>query len=180
MCGPSVNLSLHQQIAAVALQAMVSEALPEGDLPRGVKALDRWSDGRYGAVLFLVDGELDLWDSSGHAVLHYVDADRLADGSWLTQGSGGAGIQEPEELLIGRSSGIYRLGGSCRDRLRLTRGIATSDVGTIRLRNERGVHERTPGVQGFFLLGITHQDPITHAYAVTAEGHEVSDRAILL
>lgn len=175
-----MNYRLHRQIDDIALQALAGQTLPTGDLPRGINALDLWSDGHYGAMLFWIDGDLNLWDSFGHAMLHQVDADRLADGSWVVQGGGGACVEERNELLAGRSTGIYRLGGSSRDLLRVTRGIATPDVSTIRLRNERGVQERTPGAKGFFLLGTTHQDPITYAYAVIADGREITDQAILL
>lgn len=173
------NREFRNNIDKVALRALAIGALPASGLPAGVRALDVWSNDRYGAVLFWVDRELDLW-GFGHAVLYHVDVDRLADGGWWVSGRSGSGSYKPAVVLASKPSGIHRLGSSRRDSVRLTIGIATPDVRTIRLRSKFGARERPPGVQGFFLLGITHQDPITYAYAVTAEGHEIADQALLL
>jgi hypothetical protein len=175
----AVTRELRYDIDQVALHALAIGALPASGLPAGVRALDLWSNDRYGAVLFWVDRELDLW-GFGHAVLHHVDADRLADGSWQASGRSGSGSYKPAAVLAGKPSGLHRLGGSRRDPIRMTIGIATPDVRTIRLRNKSDARERPPGIEGFFLLGITHQDPITYAYAVTANGHEIADQALLL
>jgi len=64
--------------------------------------------------------------------------------------------------------------------MRVTTGIASHDVAAIRLRNEHHARERPLGADGFFLLGITYQDPITYAYALNREGQQLPGEPLLL
>lgn len=76
--------------------------------------------------------------------------------------------------------GLHRLGGSSHDLVRLTFAIASPEVTTIHLRGAHDLSERWPGVDGFCLFGITHQDPITYAHAVDATGAVLPDEPLLL
>lgn len=64
--------------------------------------------------------------------------------------------------------------------MRVTIGIASPDVAAIRLRDKNTVSERPPGADGFFLLGITYQDPITYASGLNSEGEEIPGEPLLL
>jgi hypothetical protein len=64
--------------------------------------------------------------------------------------------------------------------VRVTIGIASPDVAAICLRDTNAARERPPGVDGFFLLGITYQDPITYASALNSEGKEIPGDPLLL
>jgi hypothetical protein len=139
-----------------------------------VRTLDLWSNERYGAVLFLVDRD-------HHCALHHVDAERSPGAPWTTTGGGGfSSTHRPQRLLRGRPPGLHRLGGGTRDPVRLTIGIVTPEVAAIRLRDDHGTRERLPGRDGFFLLGITFQDPITYAAAVDRSGNELPGEPLLL
>jgi hypothetical protein len=154
--------------------------LPTAGLPAGVRPLDLWSDDRYGSVLFWADRELDLFDR-GHAALYLHHARQLRDGKWQSTGGGGYGAHEPQEIVADQPGGLHRFGGASHDSVRLTIGIATSDVAVIRLRDDRGrTRDRRPGADGFFLLGITYQDPITYAYAINSRGEELPGEPLLL
>ncbi len=43
-----------------------------------------------------------------------------------------------------------------------------------------GARERSLGADGFFLLGITHQDPITYACPINSEGEQFPGEPLLL
>jgi hypothetical protein len=164
----------HRILDSLTLAALEQDALPDADPASGVQPLDVWSNGRYGAVLFLVDRH-------DHCALHHVDAERTPGAQWRTPGGGGfTSTRSPQRLLAGRAPGLHRLGGGTRDPVRLTIGIATPDVVAIRLRDDRGVRERPPGREGFFLLGITFQDPITHASALDRSDTELEGEPLLL
>ena len=169
---------LRAAIGRWALESLEAGALLDGGSP-GVRPLDLWSNGRYGSVLFWVDRELDISDY-GHALLVHHNAKRLEDGTWRSTGSGGMGSDERERILAGLSSGLHRLGGGSQDPMRVTIGIASADVAAIRLRDKHAERERPPGLDGFFLLGITHQDPITYASALNSEGKEIPGDPLLL
>ncbi|MBV9165996.1 MAG: hypothetical protein JO342_07570 [Solirubrobacterales bacterium] len=162
-----------------ALESLRGGASASSELPTGVRALDLWSDGDYGSVLFWIDRDHDPWDW-GQATLEHVDAKRSKRGSWRITGGGGAGSDEPAEILAGCSSGLHKLAGGSDGSLRLTVGIATPDVAVIRLRDGHKARERPPGADGFFLLGITVGDPLTFAYAVDATGAEIPAEPLLL
>jgi hypothetical protein len=172
----------HELRAAIgrwALRSLEAGTLLDAGLPAGVTPLDLWSNDRYGSVLFWVDRELDISDF-GHAMLIHHNAKCLQDGNWRSTGSGGMGSHEPERILAGLSSGLHRLGGGSQDPMRVTIGIASPDVAAIRLRDKNTARERRPGADGFFLLGITDQDPITHASALNSEGEEIPGEPLLL
>lgn len=145
--------------------------MPTAGLPAGVKALDLWSKGQYGSVLFWLDRNRDLSIvSHGRTPLYHHDAEHYPDGGWRSTGGGSHSTYEPGQILANKAPGIHKLGGGTRDPVRVTIGIATHDVAAIRLRDKAGAHERPPGADGFFLLGITHQDPITYVYAIDSGG----------
>jgi len=87
--------------------------LPAPGSPAGVRALDLWSNGRYGSVLFWVDRKLEL-SSFDHAVLLHHNARRPQEGRWRSTGSGGLGMDtyEPEQILADQPPGLHRLGGA--------------------------------------------------------------------
>jgi len=134
---------------------------------------------RYGSVLFWVDRELDI-SAFGHAMLIHHHANCLQDGEWRSTGSGGMASYEPEQIFAGLPSGLRSLGGGSHDPVRVTIGIASRNVVAIRLRDDNGTRERPLGADGFFLLGITYQDPITYAYAINSEGEELPGERLLL
>lgn len=177
--GP-VNWELHRLINRVALDALAAGVLPEHDLTAGVRALDFWSNGRFGAVLFWLDRDQAL-SAHGHATLHVAQAKRDDDHGWRSSGGAGFGTFEPQKILDGLPPGLHKLGGAAQDPVRLTVGIATPDVVTIQIRNDcHDTHDRQPGAGGFFVLGITHQDPITRAHAIGRIGDELPSEPILL
>lgn len=77
---------------------------------------------------------------------------------------------EPDQILADQPLGLHKLGGGSQAPMRVTIGIASHNVAAIRLRNENNACERPLGAAGFFLLGITYQDPVTYAYAINREG----------
>jgi hypothetical protein len=170
------DYELRAAIGRWALESLEAGALLVGGSPDGVTPLDLWSNGRYGSVLVWVDRELDISDF-GHALLVHHNATRLQDGNWSSTGSGGMGCQEREQILAGLPSALHRLGGGSQDPMRVTIGIASPDVAAIRLRDTNAARQRAPGVDGFFVLGITHQDPITYASALDSEGQGDPRRA---
>jgi hypothetical protein len=64
--------------------------------------------------------------------------------------------------------------------MRLTRAIASPEVASIEMRSDRGISSRSPGVDGFCLLGITHSDPVTYAWAVDTAGRPLPGEPLLL
>jgi hypothetical protein len=173
------DYELRAAIGRWALSSLEAGTLLDAGSPAGVTPLDLWSNGRYGSVLVWVDRELDLSDF-GHALVIHHNAKRLQDGNWRSTGSGGMGSHEPKRILAGLSSGLHRLGGGAQDPMRVTIGIATPDVAAILLRDKHTARERPPGADGFFLLGITYQDPITYASALNSKGEEIPGGPLLL
>jgi hypothetical protein len=162
----------------LAATAELDSGAGSRSLRGGVRLLDAWRDGSYGAVLFWVDRALGLWDVD-HAVLHHVDCE-LHGGAWRSRGSGAAGTHGTSEILAQTGPGLHRLGGGSQDPVRVTCAIASPEVSTIELRSAHRVTERRPGVDGFCILGIKHQDPITHAYAVNSTGDTLPGEPLLL
>jgi hypothetical protein len=160
---------LRRALRDLTLESLGARALATAPLPAGVRALDLWSNGRHGSVLFWLDRELGLWPFD-HAVLHHEDAERLPDGEWRSTNGGAQGTYEPGQILADQPSGLQKLGGGSHDPVRLTVGIASADVAAIRLRDDHGARERPAGAHGSFLLGITFQEPITYAVAIGREG----------
>ena len=64
--------------------------------------------------------------------------------------------------------------------MRVTHGIASHEGAAYRLGDHIGARERSLGTDGFFILGITHQDPITYAYALNSEGEQFPGEPLLL
>lgn len=174
------KFELRHAIGRIALECLDAETLLAASLPAGVRALDLWTNGCYGSVLFWVDRELDISDF-GHAMLIHHNAKRLHGEEWRSTGSGGMGSHEPEQILADLPSGLHKLGAGSQDPMRVTTGIASRDVAAIRLRDEHADARECPlGADGFFLVGITHQDPITYAYAINRGGEELPGEPLLL
>jgi len=147
-------------------------------LPAGVRILDNWRSGKYGAVLFWVGQELDPW-GSGEAALHHEGLE-LVDGEWRSRGGGGGNSSTAGEILARKGIGLHRMGGGSRDPVRLIQAITSPEVVTIELRSDQGVSLRAPGVDGFCMFGITHSDPITYACPLDVQGQPIgSDRLLL-
>lgn len=162
----------------LAAAAALDSGAGSRSLRGGVRLLDAWRDGSHGAVLFWLDGARGLWDAD-HPVLHHVDCE-LHDGAWRCRGSGAAWAQSAGEILARTGPGLHRLGGGSQDPVRVTCAIASPEVTTIELRSARGVSERRPGVDGFCILGITHQEPITYAHAFSSTGDALPGEPLLL
>lgn len=172
------NHELESAIGRIALGCLGAGGLRASGLPTGVRGLDLWTDGRYGSVLFWVDRELDI-SGFGHTMLLNHNA-KLQDGEWHSTGSGGMASDEPEQILCDLGPGLHKLGSGTQDPMRVTIGIATPDVSAIRIRNENGTRARPLGADGFFLLGITFQDPITYAHGIDDTGKECPGEPLLL
>lgn len=161
--------------AAAELQSGADSAR----LPAGVRLLDAWLDRSFGAVLFWLDRDLGRFESDRRA-LHVCDCE-FVGGAWRSRGHAGATARSVAEIIAEKGPGLHRLGGSSAgDPVRLTHAIASPEVSTIELRNALRVSERRPGVDGFCLLGITHQDAITYAHALDSSGAPLPTEPILL
>ncbi len=170
---------LKRAIDEVVVESVAAEALPTVDRVPGVRALDLWRDGGNAAMLFWVEAAADV-AGTGEPVLYEVYAER-ADGGWQAGTSAWATSGPTDEWLAGVPAGLHRVGGSSANRVFLTWAIATPEVALIRLRDEAGrVRDRPPGRDGFVLLGITSDDPLTRAYAVDEAGGTVPGEPLTL
>lgn len=172
-----MNQELIGAIDRTAVESLAAKRLPADDPQMRFKALDLWSDGTNGAVLFWVDGEANLF-GDGEPVLHEVYARQTA-GEWGPP-SWGSVTSEPLDKLLARSTpGLHHLGRSSIDLqspvpVFLTKAIATPEVAFVRLCNADGqVRERPPGRYGFVLLGVTSEDPLTTVYAINQAGEQL-------
>jgi hypothetical protein len=173
-----VDYELMHELNLAAAAELESGAGSDG-LRAGLRLLDRWRDRPCGAVLFWVERELGLV-SPDRPALHCVQCE-LVNGAWRGRGSGGTTTQSGPELLAEKGPGLHRLGGgSGGDPVRLTYAIASPEVSTIELRSDRGKSYRRPGMDGFCVLGITHQDPITYAHALDSTGDSLPSEPLLL
>jgi hypothetical protein len=170
--------NLYDILTATAQSALTGDSRPGAELPDGARLLDRWSNKRYGAVLFWVDSDMGLHDW-GMPSLEDVHFDWTRDG-WHSNSGGGSSTATAPELLEDRGPGLHRLGGGGRDPLRLTIAIASPDVHTIQLRSQQGIADRAAGADGFCLFGITHTDAITYAHPLDAHGSQIGSEALLL
>lgn len=170
--------NLHKILSVAARSALTGDLRATAELPDGVTLLDRWSNKRYGAVLFWVSSDMGLHDW-GLPSLERVDFEWTGDEWHSARGGGISGATAPE-LVHDRGPGLHRLGGGGRDPLRLTIAIASPDVSTVQLRSQQGIADRAPAVDGFSLLGITHTDPITYAHPLDARGSPVGSEPLLL
>jgi hypothetical protein len=168
-----------EQIQAIATESIAAARLPVEDQIPGVRALDLWRDGPNGAILFWADAEADL-NGRREPVLCDVLVHR-EDGAWRAVAGGSASSEPPDELLAGLSPGLHRFGGSSANRVFLTWALATPEVAMIRLRDDSGrMRERPPGRHGLVLLGVTSEEPLTHAYAVDRAGEQFATEPITL
>jgi Clp amino terminal domain, pathogenicity island component len=91
-----------------AVRSLDADALVPTGIPSGLRAVDLWSEGDYGSVLFWIDAHLPWgW---GLAHLEHVDAKRNRRGKWKCTGGGGVGVDA--EVLKDLPSGLHKLGGS--------------------------------------------------------------------
>jgi hypothetical protein len=155
-----------------AIRSLGTRELTEFGLPDGVKAVDWWREDPYGAVLFHADSGAGL-HSSDQACLHLQEGHRRRLWGWTATGSGAIGIEDPPQRPDGDGPRIVKLGDRQDRNVRLAFGHAEPPITSIRLSNEQGAWTHPVGVDGFFLLGVTAQDPPTRAVGMTADGVEV-------
>ncbi len=166
-------------INKVATDPIAAGRIPDHDELPGVRALDLWRDRANGAMLFWVDAEADLHGRREPVVMEVLA--RYADGAWRVVAGASASSGPLDELAAELPPGLHRFGGSSADRVFLTWAVATPEVVMIRLRDESGrVRERPPGRHGVVLLGVTSEDPLTHAYAVDRAGEEMPGELLTL
>src|SRR6202035_5976498 len=103
----------------------------------------------------------------------------LIDGVWRSRGGGGGNTSTAGEILAKKGVGLHRLGAGPRDPVRLIQAIASPEVVSIELRSDQGVSSRSPGVDGLCVFGITHDDPITYARPLEAQGQPVGTESLL-
>lgn len=175
----AVDRELIEAINTIAADSVTAARLPVEDHVAGVRALDIWRDVRNGAVLFWADAEADL-NGRREPVLFDVCL-RCTEGAWQAVGSASASSGPLDELVAGLSPGLHRLNGSSADGVFLTWALATREVTMVRLRDDSGsVRERPPGRYGLVLLGVTSEDPLTHAYAVDQAGEPLPTEPLAL
>lgn len=168
-----------EAINTIATESIAAARLPVDNQIPGVRALDLWRDGPNGAILFWADAEADL-RGRREPVLCDVSA-RCTDDEWRPVGGASTSSEPLDELLAGLPPGLHRLGGSSAGRVFLTWALATPEVAMIRLRDDSGrVRERPPGRHGLVLLGVTSEDPLTHAYAVDRAGEQFPTEPLTL
>ena len=175
----AVNHELIEAIGAIVVEAIAAPRLPVEDHLPGVRALDLWRDGPNGAMLFWADAEADL-NGRREPVLCDVCVQRT-DGAWRVAGRASVSSEPLDELTAGLPPGLHRFNRSWANRVFLTWALATPEVAVIRLRDDSGrVRERPPGRHGLVLLGVTSEDPLTHAYAVGRAGEPLPTEPLTL
>lgn len=175
----AVNRESLEAINTIATESIAAGRFPVEDQVPGIRALDLWRDGANGGMIFWADGEADL-NGRREPVLCDVCVQR-ADGAWRAVGGASASSEPLDDLLAGLPPGLHRLGGSSAGRVFLTWALATPEVAMIRLRDDSGrVRERPPGRHGLVLLGVTSEDPLTHAYAVDRAGEQFPTEPLTL
>jgi hypothetical protein len=112
--------------------------------------------------------------------VHFVIRLRPRRG-WVSTGGGSIGVEDLSRLAAGARRGLIRLGDDSNDEnIRLTIGVATSEVAAIRLSTAERNWTRPVGVDGFFLLGVIPREPPTRAIAIGHDGGEIDGPSILL
>ncbi len=184
------NRELWNELLGIALDSVAEDRLPPEAVLPGVRALDLWSDGVFGSMLFWVDAEAAR-NARGQPELGDIIVTR-ADGPWRAMGSAIATEKPWGDFLASVASGLTRCGGSMsgsRDRrdmttwhkVCLTWATAGSDVAVVRVRDEEGnVRDRRPGRDGFVLLGVTPEDPLTFAFGIGHDGEPLPGDPITL
>ena len=180
----------NERLLRITLDSVADGRLPPEAVLPGVRALDLWSDGVFGSMLFWVDAEA-AQNARRQPELGDITVTR-ADGPWRAMGSAIATEQPWADFLASVSSGLTRCGGSMsgsRDRRHITTwhkvcltwATAGSDVAVVRLRDQEGnVRDRRPGRDRFVLLGVTPEDPLTVAYGIGHDGEQLSGEPITL
>ena len=184
------NRELWERLDAITLDSVAEGRLPAEAVLSGVRALDLWSEGAFGSMLFWVDAGATE-NASGEPALVGITATR-AGGSWRVMGSA-ATTQEPwDEFLRTVPVGLTRCGGGSsgsRDRqdmatwhkVCVTWATAGSHVAVVRLRDQEGnVRDRRPGRHGFVLVGVTPEDPLTSACGIGSDGGQLPEEPIML
>jgi hypothetical protein len=184
------NGEIWNELLGIALDSVAEGRLPPEAVLPGVRALDLWSDGVFGSMLFWVDAEA-AQNGRGEPELGDITVTR-ADGPWRAMGSHIATEKPWGDFLASVASGLSHCGGGTfgsrdrRDRTTwhkvcLTWATAGSDVAVVRLRDEEGnVRDRGPGPDGFVLLGVTPEDPLTFAYGIGHDGEQLPGDPITL
>ncbi len=179
---------MSNELGRIAVDVIAEGRLPPEAVRPGVKALDVWSEGVFGAVLFWVDT---------HAAQNTLRAPQLgativscADGPWRSLGSGMATEKPWEVLLASVPAGLTRydaVTSGVRDRrgasrkVCLTWATAGRGVALVRIRDEDGnVRDRLPGRYGFVLLGVTPEDPLTRVCGIGPNGQALAGESITL
>ena len=162
----------------VATRTLTGGSDLPGALPQGVRVLDSWQNERFGGVLFWIDMSLNFhgW---GTAILHDAMLRHDRDG-WRPMGGGGGAAGTAEELAAEKGPGLHRLSTTSQDPVRLMQAFASPGVCAIELRSVHGRASRSPGLDGFSLIGITHNDPITYAQALDRDGQPIAGEPLLL
>jgi len=173
-----IKAEVDQAVRRRTVASLAAGELPESGLPAGVKAVAMWRNERLGSVLFFADAASGLF-SFGQSSLNHRDARLRRFRGWIATGGGGIGMNEDSDLAE-QPPGLVNLGGGSNRDLRLTIGFATSEVATVCLKNRLRSSMHPIGVDGFFLLGITPQDPPTSAIGIGHDGSEIPGPVILL
>jgi hypothetical protein len=170
----------HRAVHRWTTKALSAGEFPTMVLPAGVKAVAMWRSKRFGSVLFHIEGSSEL-ASFAIPCLEHFDArlDRMR--RWMVIGGGGMGLHEPfEEALAHPPLGLFELGGGFGDQIRITVGYAGPHVAAIRLANDQRTWLSPIGVDGFFILGKTPDEPATTAIAVDSDGETLPGSLIAL
>jgi hypothetical protein len=185
------NRDLWNELLGITLDSVAEGHLPPEAVLPGVRALDLWSNGVFGSMLFWVDAEAAQNDLPQPELLGET-AITCADGPWRAIGAATATEKPWGDFLTSISPGLTRCGGSTsgsrdrRDRTTLhkvclTWATAGSHVAVIRLRDQEGnVRDRRPGRHGFVLLGVTPEDPLTIASGIGHDGEQLPGEPITL
>jgi hypothetical protein len=177
-------------LCGIAVDSFAEGCLPPEAVLPGVRALDLWSDGVFGSMLFWVDAEAPQ-NARRQPELGDITVTR-ADGLWRLMGSAIATEKPWGDFLASVPPGLARCGGSAsgsRDRRHMTAwhnvcltwATAGPDVAVVRLRDHDGnVRDRRPGRNGFALLGVTPEQPLTDAYGIGHDGEQLPGEPITL
>ncbi len=161
-------------------RALSAGEFPTTVLPAGVKAVAMWRNKRFGSVLFHIEGISEL-SCFGYPTLQHVDARLLRIRGWMVTGGGGQGLHEPfEQALANPPPGLRKLGGGSDGHVRVTVGYAGPLVAAIRLTNDQGTRLSPIGIDGFFILGTTPNEPTTTAVAVDSNKETLPGPHIVL
>ena len=172
-----VDLDLKREVDLAGVARLESIHDVAQDLPVGVRMLDLWRSGEHGAVLFWVDREVDLW-GFGYANLRLAEGERV-DGVWGVSGGGGWGTFAAAEYIAKDGVGLHRHGGSSGGPVRFTVALASPEVSSIELRSDHAASSRSPGVDGFCLIGVAVSDPVTYARPLDADGQPLGGELLL-